>query len=495
MERTAKIELVEVLRERYQRSTKVAKSRILDELVEITGYHRKYALRLLRQPSTPREGQVPGRRRIYNDAVKEALVVLWEASDRICGKRLKAILPELLESLESHKHLTLDPCVRELLLAVSAASIDRLLRSIRSQANSRNRRRPVRKTRSLVLVKTFADWEEVKPGNLEIDFVAHCGGTLVGSFIHSLVMTDVSSGWTEATPMLVREQSLVVEGLEVLRGQLPIPLLGINSDNDSAFINDSVITYCSEQKIAFTRSRPYRKNDQAWIEQKNGAVIRRFVGHSRYSGAVAGQTLANLYGNLRLYVNFFQPSFKLLSKHRERGKVKKFYAKPKTPCDRLLADLRIESRDKEALLQKRAELDPIVLLHQIRLAQSALALLASPETVTDEQEHELDQFLAQLPRLWQQGEVRPTHRQLPARARDYRTRKDPFEGVWSELLSWLEREPDATGKSLFARLQEHYPEKFTDGQLRTLQRRVRQWRHIMVKQLIFKAPPPRTPMT
>ena len=135
---------------------------------------------------------------------------------------------------------------------------------------------------------------------------------------------------------------------------LSLPLLGINSDNDSAFINDSVITFCSERTIAFTRSRPYRKNDQAWIEQKNGAVIRRFVGHSRYSGAVAGQTLANLYGNLRQYVNFFQPSFKLLSKHREGGKVKKSHAKPKTPCERLLADPRVESRDKEALLQECA---------------------------------------------------------------------------------------------------------------------------------------------
>jgi len=486
---------VEVLRERYQRSTKVAKSRILDELVKITGYHRKYAVRLLRKPLMPRDGQVPGRRRIYNDAVKESLIVLWEASDRICGKRLKAILPVLLKSLESHEHLNLDAHVRELLLAVSAASIDRLLRNIRSQANRRTRRRPVRKTRNLVMVKTFADWEEVKPGNLEIDFVAHCGGILVGSFINSLVMTDVSSGWTEAIPLLVREQSLVVEGLEVLRGRLPIPLLGINSDNDSAFINDSVIAYCSEQQITFTRSRPYRKNDQAWIEQKNGAVIRRFVGNSRFSGAVAGQTLANLYGNLRLYVNFFQPSFKLLSKHREGGKVKKSYATPATPCDRLLADLRVELHDKEALRQELAELDPLVLLHHIRLAQSALVSLASPGTVTDEQEHELDQFLAQLPRLWQQGEVRPTHRQSPARTRDYRTRKDPFEGVWSELLSWLEREPDATGKSLFARLQEHYPGKFTDGQLRTIQRRVRQWRHIMAKQLIFKAPSTRPPMT
>ena len=133
-------------------------------------------------------------------------------------------------------------------------------------------------------VKTFGDWEDARPGSTEIDFVAHCGGTLTGSFIHSLVMTDVASGWTEATPLLVREQSLVVEGLSVLRGRIPISLLGINSDNDSAFINESVVAFCDEQKVVFTRSRPFRKNDQAWIEQKNGAVIRRFVGHGRHSG-------------------------------------------------------------------------------------------------------------------------------------------------------------------------------------------------------------------
>lgn len=254
MDRSAKIELAEVLRERYERSEKQAKSRILDEFVEITGYHRKYALRLLRKTMPPLPHEALGRRRVYGDAVKEALIVLWEASDRICGKRLKAILPELLKALESHEHLKLDAPVRALLLAVSAASIDRLLRSIRSQVNGRTRRRPIRKTRSRVLVKTFADWEGVEPGNLEIDFVAHCGGTLVGSFIHSFVITDVASGWTEATPLLVREQSLVVEGLEVLRGRLPMPLVGINSDNDSAFINESLISYCSEQKIAFLRS-------------------------------------------------------------------------------------------------------------------------------------------------------------------------------------------------------------------------------------------------
>ena len=357
MDRKAKLELAEELRARYGISSKDAKTRILDEFVKTSGYHRKYALRLLGHPTISPDCIVPSRRRVYDGAVKEALIVLWEASDRICGKRLKAILPELLKSLESHEHLKLDSNVRELLLVVSAASIDRLLRSIRSQAGGRTRRRTVGKIRSLVKVKTFGDWEDARPGSTEIDFVAHCGGTLTGSFIHSLVMTDVASGWTEATPLLVREQSLVVEGLSVLRGRIPIPLLGINSDNDSAFINESVVAFCDEQKVVFTRSRPYRKNDQ---------------------------------------------------------------------------------------------------------------------------------FLSQLPRLWQQGEVRPTHREPPTKARDYRTREDPFEGVWSQLLSWIEKEPDATGKALFDRLQELHPGRFPDGQLRTLQRRVRQWRHMMAKQLIYK---------
>ncbi len=490
MDRRAKLELANVLRERYAISTRTAKSRILDEFMQTSGYHRKYALRLLSQPTGALDCAVPARRRIYDEAVKEALIVLWEASDRICGKRLKAILPELLKSLESHNHLQLEPKVRERLLIVSAASIDRLLQSIRSQAGSRTRQRSVGKIRSQVKVKTFADWEDAQPGSTEIDFVAHCGGTLTGSFIHSLVMTDVASGWTEATPLLIREQSLVVEGLIVLRDCIPIPLLGINSDNDSTFINESVITFCNEQKIAFTRSRPYRKNDQAWIEQKNGAVIRRFVGHSRFSGPVAGRTMANLYGNLRLYVNFFQPSFKLISKHRDGGKVKKKYAKPATPCDRLLAHSGVADSIKDALRQQRLKLDPMVLLHNVRLAQSALAALSSPGTMTDEQGCELDQFLAQLPRLWQAGEVRPTHRKSPAKERDYRTRQDPFEGVWAELLSWMEKEPDATGKTLFEQLQELHPGKFTNGQLRTLQRRVREWRHIMAKQLIYKSTMP-----
>ena len=153
--------------------------------------------------------------------------------------------------------------------------------------------------------------------------MAHGGGGVSGAFIHSLVATDVCSGWTEAVPLLAREQSLVVEGLEAISNVFPVPVRGIDSDNDSVFINETLVGYCEENEIEFTRSRAYRKNDQAWIEQKNGSVIRRFVGHERHSGAVAGQTMAHLYGAVRLYVNYFQPSFQLLTKSRNGGSVTK----------------------------------------------------------------------------------------------------------------------------------------------------------------------------
>ena len=166
--------------------------------------------------------------------------------------------------------------------------------------------------------------------------MAHCGGPLSGSFIHSLVATDICTGGTEAVPLLAREQSLVAAGLEAIGRQLPFPVKGIDSDNDSVFINETLIKYCAERGIEFTRSRPYRKNHQAWIEQKNGAVVRRFVGHDRYSGQVAGQTMARLYEALRRYVNFVQPSFKLIDKTRDGAATVKHYSQPTTPCDRLI---------------------------------------------------------------------------------------------------------------------------------------------------------------
>ena len=372
-------EVLEAIRGRYREASKGDKTRMLDEFVAMAGCHRKHAVRLLGRDDEPVERKVPGSRRIYDEAVKQALIVVWEASDRICGKRLKAALPSMVESLERHGHLDLDPDVRERLFSASASTIDRLLRPVREKAGSRRRLKRRRKMGSRVPVRTFTDWNEPGPGYLEIDLVAHGGGAVSGAFIHSLVATDVCSGWTEAVPLLAREQSLVVEGLEAIAGVFPVPVRGIDSDNDSVFINETVVGYCAQNAIEFTRSRAYRKNDQAWIEQKNGSVIRRFVGHDRYSGAVAGQTLAHLYGAMRLYVNYFQPSFQLLAKSRNGGSVTKRYSKPATPCDRLLARDDVSEETKRTLRHNRAELDPVTLLHNIRESQSALSAVGSLE--------------------------------------------------------------------------------------------------------------------
>ena len=370
-----KTEVLRAIRNRYRKASKKDKSRMLDEFVAIMGCHRKHAVRLLRQGEEPTAPSAPKGQRIYDEAVREALTVVWEASDRICGKRLKAALPSMVESLERHGHLDLDPGVRRRLFSASAATIDRLMRPIREQAGSRRKRKQKRKMAGRIPVRTFSDWKEPEPGYLEIDLVAHCGGTVTGSYISSLVVTDVCSGWTEAIPLLAREQSLVVTGLEAVSRIFPVPIRGINSDNDSVFINETLLNYCEERDIKLTRSRAYRKNDQAWIEQKNGSVIRRFVGHERYSGPMAGQTMAHLYGAMRLYVNHFQPSFQLLERTRDGGTVKKRYGTPATPCDRLLWRDDVSEELKTMLRDSRAKLDPVSLLHTIREAQSALATI------------------------------------------------------------------------------------------------------------------------
>ena len=485
-------ELIEVLAYRYRNSVKKERTRILDEFVAISGYHRKHATRLLGGNGDDTGTQVAAtgvscKRRIYDEAVKEALIITWETADRICGKRLKSVLPELVASMERHGHINFDPEVRERLLAASAATIDRLLKPVRKEAgSSRRRRRKPSKAKGEIPVRTFTDWDSPNPGYLEIDFVLHCGDTLAGSFIHTLVATDICSGWTEHLPLIAKEQSLVVEGLEVIIRQIPFPILGIDSDNDTAFINDTLLDFCKTHHFEFTRCRPYHKNDQAWVEQKNGSVVRRFVGHQRFSGFISGQALAHLYHHARLYVNYFQPSFKLREKIRQGGKVKRIYYQPATPCTRLLSHPEVNNQIKEILRRQRSRLDPVELLHRIRESQGALAaLVSSDEPSQGPGRKTLDQFLSQLPQLWRAGEARPTHRIHLERTRHWRTRKDPFEEVWLEILGWLQDDPDVIAKELFSRLQEKYPGNFANGQLRTLQRRVKEWRQMMAKKLIY----------
>ena len=260
----AKQELLTAIRERYRRSSKRDKTRILDEFITVTGHHRKHGIRLLaRSEEDGKKADVPRGGRVYDDAVREAAILIWEASDRICGKRLKAALPHLVDSMERHGHLDLNPDVRSRLLSASAATLDRLLKPVKAKVASRRKRRRNLDRGRHIPVRTFADWNRPPPGFLEIDLVAHCGDNMGGSFVHSLVATDVCTGWTEAVPLLAREQSLVVAGLEAISAQLPFPVRGIDSDNGSVFINDALTDYCSGRGIEFTRSRAYRKNDQA----------------------------------------------------------------------------------------------------------------------------------------------------------------------------------------------------------------------------------------
>ena len=485
----ARRELVAALREHYTRSSRQDKSRILEEFIRVSGYHRKSAIRILNgsaevDPHVPRSK----RRRVYDDAVQQALIVLWEASDRLCSKRLKALLPTLVPALEHHGHLKLDPALRAKLMAMSAATADRLLRDARPSANGRRggRQKPTAVQRN-VAVRTFADWAEPLPGYMEMDLVVHSGERLTGSYLHTLALTDVATGWTECVPLLVRDGTLVVESVEALRGSLPFLLRGLDVDNGSEFLNDTLLRYCGAHGIEFTRSRPYRKNDQAWIEQKNGSVVRRMVGYRRLEGMAAFEALSQLYSAVRLFVNFFQPSFKLKEKVRIGARVAKRYHPPETPCSRLLATESIDEPVKARLRDVAQTLDPLQLLEQIRNMQQRLAHVSAGGQPLPRapEEHDLTRFLGSLATAWHDGEVRPTHRSKPRPTRHWRTREDPLEAVWPIISGWLEGDPDQTGKALFERLQREYPGVFPDGQLRSLQRRLKEWRARTAHRLVF----------
>jgi hypothetical protein len=317
----ARRELIVAVRGRYSTSTPPVKREILREFAAITGYHRKSAIRILNDIDDASGAAIPLQRaRLYDDAFCSTLIVLWEASDRVCGKRLRALLPLLVPALERHGHLSLEPSARIKLLAVSAATIDRLLAEARGLCDRRRVRRAPTALRRSVPIRTYADWNSLEPGFMEIDLVAHCGDRLVGAFVHTLTLTDIASTWTECVPLLVRTGALVVETIDRLRSALPFRIRGLDIDNGGEFLNETLVTYCVSQGIELTRSRPYRKNDQAWVEQKNGSVVRRLVGYRRLEGTAAAAILARLYTASRLFVNFFQPAFKLKEKFRVGGR-------------------------------------------------------------------------------------------------------------------------------------------------------------------------------
>jgi len=382
MTRSSILEYVEAVRGRYFRASKKEKGKILDEFTQVTRLHRKAAIRLLNRVVESSGKKRRGRTRKYDVAVIDSLKTIWEASDRLCSKRLKPFMPEILGILRHHGELHINADTQAQLCKISPATMDRLLRPWRRVGGRRGltTTRPGNLLKNMIPIRTFTDWQENKAGFLEIDMVAHCGESTEGFYLNTLCAVDVWSGWTECLPVWGKGQMRVRSAVHRARLRLPFTVLGVDSDNGSEFINQCFYTYCQQEKINFTRSRSYKKNDSCHVEQKNGNVVRRLVGYDRYTSKAAYQCLDRLYHLVRLYLNFFQPTMKLVSKTRHGAKVHKVYETAQTPYRRLLQSGVLSESKQVELAATYHRLNPVQLLKHINSNLEQLWRLAERPT-------------------------------------------------------------------------------------------------------------------
>ena len=512
-------EIIMHIQKRYLSANWKNKQKILDELTTTTGYSRKYAVTLLNQNSAAILSESKKKkqqlRRKYGEDVYQALLIIWNAANQICSKRLAPFIPELLLQLERYGHLSVPHAIRNQLVQMSPATIDRLLQKERRESKKRlSTTRPGSLLKKQIKIRTFADWDEVVPGFLEGDLVAHCGDRVDGAFLNSLVLTDIASTWTEFFPILNKGEAGVIAALQTLQQLLTFPLLGLDTDNGCEFINYKLLGFCQTNHITFTRSRAYKKNDQAHVEERNGSIIRKLVGYDRYEGLGAYHALSELYSVLRLYVNFFQPSLKLISKQRVGAKVSKRYDKAQTPCQRLLQSPHISHAIKAKLKRQYETIDPLMLLQQLKLLQDNfwkhawqpavkegnaskeitsiikhIDVLATV-SVSEPQKNSVNNNSSAADTLSHRSSVNSATQANCESSRHYkrtnkpmkdpgprtwRSRPDPFEHTWSSIQAQLELNPARTAVSLLADLMQANAAHHK-GQLRTLQRRVTEWR-------------------
>ena len=363
MSQRSKKELSEEIYPRYLKAKKAEKKRILDEFIAATSYHRKYAIRILKHGRPRRSNKKHGLPKVYHGEVVVALEQIWEVCGRICSKRLHPFLPEMVKVLERCGELQLPAETKRLLLQMSSATIDRCLGPARFQHPSHglSTTKPGSLLKKAIPVRTFTPWDEDQPGFLEIDLVAHCGGSVEGQYINTLTCVDLSTGWIECMAVYQRTQQAVFEAIRTMRTRLPFLLLGLDSDNGGEFINNLLFQYCLSEEITFTRSRPYQKNDQAHVEQKNWSVVRRLIGYDRFETEEEYLLLQSIYADLRLYANFFQPVLKLISKEHVDKKLIKRYDTAATPYQRVLAAKDIPFETKARLTNLYVQLNPVQL--------------------------------------------------------------------------------------------------------------------------------------
>ena len=382
MTRASLREYAAVQRERYQPASRIEKHRLLDEMVAVTGMHRKAAIRLLRRP--PRVTPAPtraGRPRRYGADVAAAAEMLWQASGQIGALRLHPFVPELLDRLVQCGELALTPEVDKLVRQASRPTLGRLLGPARARFPRRGAAttRPSSWLKQQIPIRTFAEWDDAHPGFCQVDLVAHCGSSTRGFYLHTLCAVDVATSWVELQALWGRGHYRVAAGIQAVRERLPVMLAGLDSDNGSEFINRVLYYYCWREGIVFTRGRAWQKNDSALVEQKNGAIVRHLVGYDRFASRAAYAQLARVYALVCLHVNFFQPVEKLVSKHRTGARVQRVFDRAQTPYQRLCAAGALTA-------QKRAELDtfyqslnPLQLQRDLEAALERLWRLAAPD--------------------------------------------------------------------------------------------------------------------
>ena len=353
---------------RYLKSGKAEKTQILDEFCANTGISRKHAVRLLRRPPQARTKRNRLRRRTYGELESEALRRLWPLCGYLSALRTVAALSGVLEALERHSEWLPEPKVKAKLLTMSASTCNRLLKPLRRHFpdKSCSGTKAGKYLKSQIAVRYGMDWDDAKPGFVEVDLVSHSGPIAEGTFLHTLTMVDVSTGWLELAVLKGKGSVEAARQIGLAGSKLPFGLKGIDSDNGSEFINYHLMKFCEDRKILLTRSRPYIKNDGCRVEQKNGAVVRKHIGHRRLESDAQAGSLQELYSVLRLLVNFFEPSAKLTRTKTQDGKMKKTYDLPKTPYQRCLESDQVDESVKQDLTRKFLTLNPVRLRSRLQ---------------------------------------------------------------------------------------------------------------------------------
>ncbi len=385
MNMAARNQYLDALRQEYRHASKMAKGRLLDEAQKRTGSHRKSLIRKLHAPTLRRAERRP-RRAIYDGPVIAALVCVWTIFDHPCGDRLVPLLATEVDRLRALGELTCSETVAAKLQQIRSTTIDAKLRPEKVRLRLRYQPHPPSPPHLYqeIPIKVSSEWDRSVVGHCQLDFVAHCGTSAAGTFLLSLALTDIATGWWEATAQVGRTQQATRASLEVIHARLPFALHELHPDNDSGIINAVIYGYCQDHGILLTRSRPYKKNDNAYIEQKNWTHIRKPVGYCRHETPEELALLNRLYGQeLRLYKNFFQPVMQLQTKVRRGGRVHRCYDRPQTPYHRLMA---AEQLDEAAVKQLRAQyeaLNPAALKRSIDDTLSRLWQMGSEKEHND----------------------------------------------------------------------------------------------------------------